>query len=131
VVGALTPNKPNVARLRSNRRTYDCEAHKTQDKAAVTGAQKKSQRLIVALVKAAALLERRSSVMTHSVIDVTNGPGKDDLLRAVTNAEALLTTIFDTSAGAVEAQINRIEERGDEGVDFTLWGQLASSSLSG
>jgi len=69
--------------------------------------------------------------MTHSVIDVTNGPGKDDLLRAVTNAEALLTTIFDTSAGAVEAQINRIEERGDEGVDFTLWGQLASSSLSG
>jgi len=87
--------------------------------------------LIVALVKAAALPERRSSVMTHSVIDVTNGPGKDDLLRAVTNAEALLTTIFDTSAGAVEAQINRIEERGDEGVDFTLWGQLASSSLSG
>lgn len=69
--------------------------------------------------------------MTHSVIDVTNGPGKDDLLRAVTNAEALLTTIFDTSASAVEAQINRIEERGDEGVDFTLWGQLASSSLSG
>jgi hypothetical protein len=87
--------------------------------------------LIVALVKAAALPERRSSVMTHSVIDVTNGPGKDDLLRAVTNAEALLTTIFDTSASAVEAQINRIEERGDEGVDFTLWGQLASSSLSG
>jgi hypothetical protein len=69
--------------------------------------------------------------MTHSVIDVTNGPGKDDLLRAVTNTDALLTTIFDTPAGAVEAQINRIEERGDEGVDFMLGGQLASSSLSG
>jgi hypothetical protein len=60
--------------------------------------------------------------MTHSVIDVTNGPGKDDLLRAVTNTDALLTTIFDTPAGAVEAQINRIEERGDEGVDFMLGG---------
>jgi hypothetical protein len=31
----------------------------------------------------------------------------------------------------LEAQIVRIEERGDDGVDFTLWGQLASSSLSG
>jgi len=69
--------------------------------------------------------------MTHSVFDVTNGPGKDELLRAVTNDDGLLTTIFDTPAGAVEARIVRIEERGDDGVDFTLWGQLASSSLSG
>jgi len=69
--------------------------------------------------------------MTHSVIDVTNGPGKDDLLRAVANDDGLLTTTFDTSAGVVEAQIVRIEERGDSGLDFTLWGQLASSSLSG
>lgn len=58
--------------------------------------------------------------MTHSVIDVINGPGKDDLLRAVTNDDGLLTTIFDTSAGTVEAQIVRIEERGDSGLDFTL-----------
>lgn len=69
--------------------------------------------------------------MTHSVIDVTDGPGKDDLLRAVSNPDGLLTTIFDTSAGTVEAQIVRIEERGDSGVDFLLWGQLASTSLSG
>ena len=69
--------------------------------------------------------------MTHSVIDVTNGPGKDDLLRAVTDDDALLTTIFDTPSGAIEAQIAKIEERGDDGVDFTLWGQLASSSLGG
>ncbi len=69
--------------------------------------------------------------MTHSVIDVINGPGKDDLLRAVTSDDGLLTTIFDTSAGTVEAQIVRIEERGDSGLDFTLWGQLASFSLGG
>jgi hypothetical protein len=69
--------------------------------------------------------------MTHSIVDVTNGPAKDDLLRAVTSDDGLITTIFDTSAGALEAQIVRIEERGDDGVDFTLWGQLASSSLSG
>lgn len=69
--------------------------------------------------------------MTHSVIDVTNGPGKDDLLRAVTSDDDFLTTIFHTPAGALEAQIVRIEERGDTGQDFTLWGQLASSSLSG
>jgi hypothetical protein len=69
--------------------------------------------------------------MTHSIVDVTDGPGKDDLLRAVTNDDGLITTIFDTAAGALEAQIVRIEERGDDGVDFTLWGQLASSSLSG
>jgi hypothetical protein len=69
--------------------------------------------------------------MTHSIVDVINGPGKDDLLRAVTNDDGLITTIFDTPAGALEAQIVRIEERGDGGVDFTLWGQLASSSLSG
>jgi hypothetical protein len=69
--------------------------------------------------------------MTHSIVDVTNGPGKDDLLRAVTDDDGLITTIFDTPAGALEAQIVRIEERGDGGVDFTLWGQLASSSLSG
>ena len=69
--------------------------------------------------------------MTHSIVDVTNGPGKDDLLRAVTSDDGLITTFFDTAAGALEAQIVRIEERGDDGVDFTLWGQLASSFLSG
>jgi len=69
--------------------------------------------------------------MTHSIVDVTNGPGKDDLLRAVTSDDGLITTFFDTAAGALEAQIVRIEERGDDGVDFTLWGQLASSTLSG
>jgi hypothetical protein len=67
--------------------------------------------------------------MTHSVLEVTNGPAKDDLLRAVTNEQ--LTTVFDTPAGALETSIDRLEEQGDDGVAFTLWGQLASSELRG
>jgi hypothetical protein len=70
-------------------------------------------------------------VMTHSVLEVTNGPAKDDLLRAVANADEQLTTVFDTPAGALETSIDRLEEQGDEGVAFMLWGQLASSELRG
>ena len=69
--------------------------------------------------------------MTHSVLQVTNGPAKDDLLRAVANTNSSFTTVFDTPAGAVEATINQLEEHGDDGVDFTLWGHLASSDLRG
>ena len=67
--------------------------------------------------------------MTHSVLNVTNGPAKDDLLKAATDRR--LTAVFDTSAGALEMMINQIEERGDDGVDFTVWGRLASSDLRG
>jgi hypothetical protein len=69
--------------------------------------------------------------MTHSVLEVTNGPAKDDLLRAVANTDNQLTTVFDTTAGALEATINQLEEQGEDGVDFTLWGQLASSEVRG
>jgi hypothetical protein len=68
--------------------------------------------------------------MTHSVLEVTNGPAKDDLLRAVTDTDDQLTTVFDTPTGALEATINQLEEQGDDGVAFTLW-QLASSGLRG
>jgi hypothetical protein len=69
--------------------------------------------------------------MTHSVLDVTNGPAKDDLLRAVTNTDGELTAVFDTSAGALETQINEIQEQGSDGVDYTVWGRLTSSNLRG
>jgi hypothetical protein len=69
--------------------------------------------------------------MTHSVLEVTNGPAKDDLLRVVTNTNDQLTAVFDTPAGALEATINQLEEQGDDGVCFTVWGQLASSDLRG
>ena len=62
--------------------------------------------------------------MTHSVLEVTNGPAKDDLLRAVTDTDDQLTTVFDTPTGALEATINQLEEQGDDGVAFTLWGSL-------
>jgi len=69
--------------------------------------------------------------MTHSVLQVTNGPAKDDLLRTVTNTAGQLTAVFDTPAGALETMIYQIEERGDDGVDFTVWGELTSSHLWG
>jgi hypothetical protein len=67
--------------------------------------------------------------MTHS-LEVTNGPAKDDLLRAVANTDDQLTTLFDTPAG-LETSIGRLEELGDDGVAFTLWGQLTSLELRG
>ena len=69
--------------------------------------------------------------MTLSVLEVTNGPAKDDLLRAVTNSSDQVTAVFDTPAGALEATINQLEEQGDDGVAFMRWGQLASSGLRG
>ena len=69
--------------------------------------------------------------MTHSVLEVTNGPAKDDLLRAVANTDDQLTTLLDTPAGLLETRIGRLEELGDDGVTFTLWGQLTSLELRG
>ena len=51
-----------------------------------------------------------------------NGPAKDHLLRAVANTDDRLTTLLDTPAGLLETRIGRLEELGDDGVTFTLWG---------
>ena len=69
--------------------------------------------------------------MTHSILEVTNGPAKDHLLRAVANTDDQLTTLLDTPAGLLETRIGRLEELGDDGVTFTLWGQLTSLELRG
>jgi NADP-dependent 3-hydroxy acid dehydrogenase YdfG len=81
--------------------------------------------------RARALGGKGATVMTHFVLDVTNGPAKDELLQAVANADGQLTVMFHTSGGALETQINQIEEQGDAGVDYTLWGRLTSSELCG
>ena len=69
--------------------------------------------------------------MATSQIPVTGGPDKADLLRAVANPDAHLHATFSTPDGLVEAHIDAIEERGIAGVDFTVWGHLASSHLRG
>jgi hypothetical protein len=69
--------------------------------------------------------------MTTAIISVTNGPDKSDLLRAVANPELQLHAIFDTSDGVIEAQIETIEERGEDGLAFTVWGHLMSANLRG
>ena len=69
--------------------------------------------------------------MTTTVIELTGGPAKDDLLRAVSNPDEPLTTIFDTPKGAIETSIERMEESGADGLRFQLWGRLASTDLRG
>ena len=67
--------------------------------------------------------------MATSQIPLTGGPDKADLLRAVSNPGQHLHASFGTPDGLLEAHIDAIEERGSDGVDFTVWGHLASSDL--
>ena len=69
--------------------------------------------------------------MSTSIIAVSNGPDKSELLRAVSNPDQHLHAIFDTPEGVIEAHIETIEERGEDGVGFTVWGRLASTNLRG
>ena len=69
--------------------------------------------------------------MTTSILSVTNGPDKSNLLRVVANPSQGLCALFDTPNGVVEAHIEAIEERGEDGLGFTVWGHLASTKLRG
>jgi hypothetical protein len=69
--------------------------------------------------------------MSTTRVAITDGPSKADLLRAAASPERQALAVFATSEGAMEAQIDAIEEIGIEGVDFTLWGHLASSNWQG
>ena len=69
--------------------------------------------------------------MPATRIAVTSGPNKADLLRAAANPEGHLHAIFGTPDGAIEAHIDSVEEIGLDGVDFTIWGHLASTNLKG
>jgi hypothetical protein len=69
--------------------------------------------------------------MTPSIIAVINGPDRSDLRRAVANPDVPLDTLFDTPDGVIEARIETIEETGDDGVGFTVWGRLTSTNARG
>ena len=64
-------------------------------------------------------------------IQVSNGPDKADLLRAVTNPDRHLHVIFDTADGPVEAHVDAIEEGGEDGLRFAVRGHLTSGILRG
>ena len=64
-------------------------------------------------------------------IQVSNGPDKADLLRAVTNPDRHLHVIFDTADGPVEAHVDAIEEGGEDGLRFAVRGHLTSGTLRG
>jgi hypothetical protein len=69
--------------------------------------------------------------MPTTRIAVTSGPNKADLLRAAANPDDDLHAIFGTPEGAIEAHIDSIEPIGLDGVDFTVWGHLASTNMRG
>jgi len=69
--------------------------------------------------------------MSTSIIPVTNGPDKTDLLRAVSDPGQQTDTIFDTPEGTIATHIEAVEELGGDGVGFTMWGRLASTNLRG
>jgi hypothetical protein len=69
--------------------------------------------------------------MQRSELEVSNGPAKADLLRAVTNPDDHLHVRFDTADDVVEAHIDKVEEIGADGVTFGLRGHMASGVLRG
>ena len=68
--------------------------------------------------------------MSTARIAITSGPDKADLLRAATSPDDLHAA-FGTPHGMVEAHINALQEVGSHGMDFTVWGYLTSTNLSG
>lgn len=69
--------------------------------------------------------------MTINEIEVSNGPDKPDLLRAVSDPGKHLHVTFDTPLDPLEAHIDRIEEMGTDGLTFRLSGHIASGNLRG
>jgi len=79
----------------------------------------------------AAVLNKRRTAMAINELQVSNGPDKADLLRAVTNPAQHLHATFDTPTDPVEAHLDVIEEIGADGVTFGLRGHVASGNLRG
>src|SRR5204863_2924213 len=62
--------------------------------------------------------------MAINELQVSNGPDKADLLRAVTNPAKHLHVTFDTPVDPMEAHLDKIEEIGADGVTFGLRGHI-------
>jgi hypothetical protein len=60
-----------------------------------------------------------------SKIDVSKGPDKADLLRAVTSPAEHFHVTFSTALGVIEAHLDKIEELAD-GVTFGIRGHVVS-----
>ena len=69
--------------------------------------------------------------MSTNELEISNGPDKADLLRAVANADKHLHVMFETPADAVEAHIDAMEELTTDGSTFGLRGHLTSGNLRG
>jgi hypothetical protein len=69
--------------------------------------------------------------MSANEIIVSNGPGKDDLLRAVASAGKHQHVLFHTASEELEAHIDSIDEEGLDGLRFALRGHLKSQHFRG
>ena len=69
-------------------------------------------------------------MITHE-LEVRNGPGKADLLRAVTNPDKHLHVSFETVGDPLEAHIDTIEEMGRDGMLYGIRGHLTAGTLRG
>ncbi len=69
--------------------------------------------------------------MTADQILVCDGPGKDDLLRAVANPDKHQHVIFHAGGETLEAHIEAIDEEGLDGLRFALRGHLKSANFRG
>jgi hypothetical protein len=68
--------------------------------------------------------------MSDNLIVVSDGPAKDDLLRAVSNPDDLHVT-FNMPGEPLEAHIDAIDEEGLDGLRFSLRGRLKSANFRG
>jgi hypothetical protein len=69
--------------------------------------------------------------MQGNEVQVTHGPDKADLLRAVANPDDHLHVIFATPAEPIEAHVEVMEEMSADGATLGLRGRIASGNLRG
>jgi hypothetical protein len=78
-----------------------------------------------------AFLCAQEKTVSVNDLEVRNGPDRADLLRALVNPHPKLRAFFETDGESVEAQIDGIEEIGQDGITFGLRGWFVSGSLQG
>jgi len=67
--------------------------------------------------------------MAATKMPITSGPDRPDLLRAASDPE--VHAVFGTPQGLLEVQVSALEEVGEGGSAFIMWGHLATSAQRG
>jgi hypothetical protein len=67
--------------------------------------------------------------MAAAKVPITCGPDRWGLLRAVSDPE--VRAVFGTPQGLLEVKVSAVEEIGEDGSAFIVWGHLESSAQRG